>query len=212
MGKITAGVTHDIRNVLAVIRESAGLLEDLLLATNDGSFPPREKFQAVLARIGKQVARGVDLINALNQFAHNPDQPTAQIDINQALDQLVVLSQRFALSKRVSLKAIASDRPILLSCDPVKLQMIVFQGIDLLLHVVSAGAAIEIRPIAGSYGNVRVEFSSKGAEEVEPHRLNDAVALPLWEALIACAENFDATLEQGVPPVWFAIVLGCHDK
>jgi len=212
MGKITAGVTHDIRNVLAVIRESAGLLEDLLLATKDGSFPPREKFQAVLARIGNQVARGVDLINALNQFAHNPDQPTAQIDINQALDQLVVLSQRFALSKRVSLKTIGSDRPILLSCDPVKLQMIVFQGIDLLLHVVSAGAAIEIRPIAGSHGNVRVEFSSKGAEQAEPYRLNDAVALPLWEALIAYAENFDATLEHGVPPVWFAIVLGCHDK
>lgn len=35
MGRITAGITHEMRNVLAVIRESAGLIQDLMEKCQD---------------------------------------------------------------------------------------------------------------------------------------------------------------------------------
>ncbi|MCP3901564.1 MAG: sensor histidine kinase, partial [Desulfobacteraceae bacterium] len=35
-GKITASITHEIQNVLAIIKENAGLMEDFLLINQSG--------------------------------------------------------------------------------------------------------------------------------------------------------------------------------
>jgi hypothetical protein len=74
MGRITAGVTHEIKNVLAIIKESAGLMEDLFELSKDHAPPPREKFLRTLTRITEQVRRGVDLATNLNEFAHTSDE------------------------------------------------------------------------------------------------------------------------------------------
>jgi hypothetical protein len=37
MGRITAGVTHEMKNVLAIIKESAGLMEDFLKISQDAA-------------------------------------------------------------------------------------------------------------------------------------------------------------------------------
>jgi len=81
MGRITAGVTHEMKNVLAIIKESAGLMEDLLALSKDASFPHREKFSSVLSKIRNQVARGVDISTRLNAFAHSPDRRPADVDL-----------------------------------------------------------------------------------------------------------------------------------
>ena len=112
MGKITAGATHEMKNVLAIIKESAGLMEDLLNVGQEESFPIREKFLRILSRIGDQVTRGVNLVNALNGFAHNPDQSVATVDINHLIVELISLCQRFALSKKLTLKNIAPEQPL----------------------------------------------------------------------------------------------------
>jgi hypothetical protein len=58
LGKITASMTHEISNTLAIIQESAGLLSDLINLSKEGSFPHKEKFQRVLGNINDQVRRG----------------------------------------------------------------------------------------------------------------------------------------------------------
>lgn len=41
-GKITAGITHEMKNVLAIIKESSGLMEDLILLRPEDDFPHKE--------------------------------------------------------------------------------------------------------------------------------------------------------------------------
>ena len=73
IGKITAGVTHEVNNVLASIREISGLMTDILSITNEDSFPRKEKFQTSLQKIQNQVQRGIKLTSQLNKFSHLPD-------------------------------------------------------------------------------------------------------------------------------------------
>jgi C4-dicarboxylate-specific signal transduction histidine kinase len=210
MGKITAGVTHEMKNVLAIIRESAGLMEDLLGLAKDDSFPAREKFLKILSKIGDQVTRGVNLSDALNQFAHGPDQPVATVDMNRLIDQLVFLCQRFALSKRLTLKYVPHDQPLLFRCEVLKVQMTIFRGIDLLLNVADPGAILTIRPTTQGDDKVAVEFLSEG-NGIDNRNIPGSARESLWDPLVACAESVNAKVEAGLAGACLTIVFTRHD-
>ena len=209
MGKITAGVTHEMKNVLAIIRESAGLMEDLLSLAKDNSFEAGEKFLKILSRIGDQVTRGVELSNALNQFAHGPDQPFATVDMNRLIDQLVFLCQRFALSKRLTLRSGAQDQPLPFRCEVLKAQMTIFRGIDLFLNVAEPGAILIIRPTAREDNKVAVEFLSEGSG-IDIRNIPESAKESLWDPLVACAESLNAQVEADGGGACLTIVFARH--
>jgi nitrogen fixation/metabolism regulation signal transduction histidine kinase len=205
MGRITAGATHEMKNVLAIIRESAGLMQDLLTLTQDDSFPHREKFLRVLSNINGQVNRGVDLASALNSFAHSPDQPVATVDMNQLLDQLLLLCQRFATSKKIVLRKAAHQKPLPLSCDPIKTQMTIFAGIDLILNSAEAGSVVTVKPLEGDAGSVAIEFACEATTKSDKRPFDRLADSPLWHAVHASAETLGARIASGSSPVWFTI-------
>ena len=142
IGKITAGVTHEVNNVLASIREISGLLTDILSITDEKSFPRKEKFQTSLEKIQNQVQRGVKLTSQLNKFSHLSDSNKTEIDLNDSIDHLIFLTERFARIKNVSLIHQLSNQTVTLISDPLKLQMALFICIAYLLNHLSNGGEI----------------------------------------------------------------------
>jgi C4-dicarboxylate-specific signal transduction histidine kinase len=146
LGKISAGMTHEIKNVLAIIRESAGLMEDLLSLCRESSFPYQEKFGKVLGTIQEQVRRGVELTTRLNRFAHSMDAPVAEIEVGAFLEQMAFLTQRFARLKRLELEVLPAEQPITIRTDPFRLQLILAACLDHLFGLVKEGGRIGLRP------------------------------------------------------------------
>lgn len=202
MGRITAGVTHEMKNVLAIIKESAGLMEDILALSKDRDAPESERFTRVISNIKQQVERGVDLATRLNAFAHSPDTRPAEVDLNILLDQVTRLSQRFARLKRVTLSITPQPEPVTLLSDPLRLQMLFVDCIDRLLKMVPAGSTIHMEPVKLGNGQVRVTFLSEGAQQT-PAQPTLADGL---EELLASAEGLKGTIELGEPPVWLTVV------
>jgi C4-dicarboxylate-specific signal transduction histidine kinase len=145
-GRITAGITHEFKNVLAIIKESSGLLEDILSVTQDSGFPHKEKFAKTLATIQTQVNRGVELSTRLNTFAHSPDQAIASVDLNELVDQVLHLSHRFARSRNVGLNLSPAPSPLLIETGPVHLQMVLFACIECCLIAMPPGGQISFSP------------------------------------------------------------------
>lgn len=143
-GKITAAYTHEMKNVLAIIKESTGLMEDLLALTPPDAFPHRERFSRALSSVLGQVQRGVDMSNRLNRFAHSPDAHITSVDLNDTAEQLSLLAQRFASLKRVSIKVIPSSEAVSLVTSPVGLQMALFVGLECCWNHLAAGGEIEL--------------------------------------------------------------------
>lgn len=144
IGKITAGVTHEVNNVLASIREISGLLNDILSITDEKSFPKKEKFQTSIQKIQNQIQRGVKLTSQLNKFSHLSDTKKTEIDLNESIDHLIFLTERFARIKNVSLIHQASNKTFTLKSDPLKLQMALFICILYLLNYMSDGGEINL--------------------------------------------------------------------
>lgn len=146
-GKITAGITHEMKNVLAIIKESSGLMEDILSLSPDALVSYQEKLEKSLNKIKNQIQRGVELTDLLNKFAHTPDETIGKIDLYESFEQLVALSQRFARIKNVILKAAApkqSDDQTTLVTRPVQWQMALFTAIECCLNAMPAGGEIHI--------------------------------------------------------------------
>lgn len=91
-----------MQNILATIRESAGLMEDLL-AMGGENFAHAERFQKGLKVVAEQVERGMMLSEQLNYCAHAPEDAPAGADVNEAARALVGLSRRDAARCRVAL-------------------------------------------------------------------------------------------------------------
>jgi hypothetical protein len=143
MGRITAGATHELRNVLAIIRESAGLIEDLLaLAEERHEQPDPERLRRTLSRIDAQVGRGSDLITALNQFAHCPDRDQASVDLFAAIQLATSLSERFVRQKGHRVEAAAGGGTVAATTSPLGLQLTLFAIIDCVAELLPAGSEL----------------------------------------------------------------------
>ena len=145
-GKITAAITHEIKNVLAIIQESSGLMEDILAVTPDETFTHKDKFSTSLNRIFNQIERGVDITTRLNKFAHSSDHSPANVDLNEVSEQMVLLASRFARLKNVVLESSPSDPPLIIKSDPVSLEMALFESIEILLNIIGSGGKITLSP------------------------------------------------------------------
>jgi len=78
--KMSACISHDVKNHLAIINEKAGLCGDLLMIAEQKGRPLDSDMVKELAQdIIKQVKRADQVVKNLNRLAHSVDEPIAVI-------------------------------------------------------------------------------------------------------------------------------------
>ncbi len=113
IGTITASATHEMRNVLAIVKESAGLIEDLVHASSRaGGAPHGDRILKATGRIDAQVARGAEIVTRLNRFAHSMDGGRERVDLAEEVREVAFLSQRLARTKCHTVVAVTPEGPV----------------------------------------------------------------------------------------------------
>lgn len=155
MGRVTASVTHEIQNVLAVIKESAGLMEDLTLLMNQGQglSGMEEKVASCLRSIKNQAYRGVSLTSRLNAFAHSPDYSVFTFNPVETIKKLLGISERIFRLKGTVISFTEPDFADSLTTDPLGFQMLVF-------------ACLETLTLTLSPERISMDFESRPGEAV----------------------------------------------
>jgi hypothetical protein len=105
MGTVTALTMHEMQNILAIIRESAGLMGDILKVNARVDFKHRPNMERTLEHIATHVDRGKGLLEATSRLAHSPDD-----DLLDGCDLAVYARTVALLSERlVRLRGAAVD-------------------------------------------------------------------------------------------------------
>lgn len=91
VGSLTASASHELQNALAVIRESAGLMQDIFALAGD-TLPRRERVTELLATIQQQVVRGGEIAGGLNGLGHAWEEDGS--DLRRVLEEFVILAGR----------------------------------------------------------------------------------------------------------------------
>ena len=144
-GVITASVTHELNNVLSIVTEYTGLLEDLLTGEEQGRPQNRDRFRKITQNISEQLKREKEIIKLLNRFSHRVDTPLLEFNINEHLTDIVRLSHRFASLKKVNLHLSLPDEQLFITSSPFDLQYCVFKCIELALECSNPEDSIGIK-------------------------------------------------------------------
>ena len=193
LAAVTASTTHEVRNVLSIIKESAGLVEDIVRLSRRRGVLDEEKVSRTVARIDAQVKRGADLLTHLNRLSHTLDHDRARVDLRQEVELALVLSQRLAAKKGQGTAMGPSRGQVLVTLSPLRLQMVLFAAVELCVDAAPEGASIvvEVWPGEDEDGGV-VEFrgAREVAEEIEWPSDGDE-----WSRLANEARGWGARLE-----------------
>ena len=103
IGKLMAGLSHEFKNHLAIIKELSGLLEDLLLHEEAKQAPGSERYEKILSGINERIAQAAEMCRFLSAFSHRMDQPLSSFRVSDVLQEKIYLIGRFARQKQVDL-------------------------------------------------------------------------------------------------------------
>ena len=145
MGKVSASLSHEIKNTLAIINESVGLMGDLLQKDGSEDWPPYARWTSLLASIEEQVQRSAEIVKRLNQFAHSMDKPLVELDLNETVRQTIVLIKRLATLRRVNLETQLESEPLHLQSDPFRLLYVIFGLIERAISCSPREAQVKVK-------------------------------------------------------------------
>lgn len=143
-GKISASISHEIKNVLAIINENAGLLKDLAYMAEKGSEIDPQRLQRVSDMIAKQVTRADSIVKNMNAFAHSVDDTVKTINVNEIIDTVIALSARFADMKGVELKWSSSESEVVIITKPFLLENLIWLCLDFAMDMAGSGGKVTI--------------------------------------------------------------------
>jgi C4-dicarboxylate-specific signal transduction histidine kinase len=129
-GKMTASISHEINNVLAIINENNGLLQDYALMADKGMPFDPSKFRSLTEKINIQIKRAEVIIRNMNQFAHSVDESVKDIDLFELLEHLKVLSNRSASMRGITIELIKPLSPIHLITNDFYLENLLWLCLD----------------------------------------------------------------------------------
>lgn len=145
VGRVTASLSHEIKNTLAIIGESSGLMGDLL----DYTAPPAEwapypRLKTLLTTIAEQVERSAIITKRLNRFAHSMDEQLVALELNDLLKEITNLAQRFARLREVGLETRLCSESLDMRSDPFRIQQVVFHFIEVSLEFAPKNTTVAV--------------------------------------------------------------------
>jgi light-regulated signal transduction histidine kinase (bacteriophytochrome) len=159
-GKMSASISHEIKNALAIINESAGLLEDFSLLADKGRPIDPERLKGLAQSVLKQVQRADGLVKKMNRFAHSADDEIRIFDVGEALELVISLVQRLAAMREARVDLVMPDHPVMGVANLFLLENIIWLCLEFFLtenHKVvklipeTTGEGIRIR-LVGQFG------------------------------------------------------------
>ncbi len=129
-GKMSASATHEIKNDLSIINESAGLLQDLILMSENGHALSNERLIDISKKIESRVRKADRILKRLNRFSHVPDEPVRQVDLESLIRFMLDLTSRLVEMQGARFNVVSPRSPAQVTTHLFFLQTLIWRSIE----------------------------------------------------------------------------------
>jgi signal transduction histidine kinase len=160
IGRLAAGVAHEINNPLAIINEKAGLAKDILVYSNTGSVNPRvvELIDSVLA----SVERCGKITKRLLGFARHMDSAIEKVQLGNIISEVLDFLKKEAEYRNITVKINLADNIPEFQSDRGKLQQIFLNIINNAFSAMSNDGHLDVRVWCEGEGDVVATITDNG--------------------------------------------------
>ena len=153
-------ISHELKNVLAIISETLGLIEELIELNETGMKLDPGKLKSLSNSVIEEVSRANSIIRNMNAFAHSVDEFVGEVDINQSVDLIIRLSRLDSSLRNTEIIFNPSEKRILFT-SPFFLGALIYHAIDFAVLCAGSNKKIEISTSQDTRGLIIV-FSGLG--------------------------------------------------
>lgn len=188
--RLMAGFSHDMKNHLGIIRESNGLMGDIIeMGTLGEDEASLERLKKSISAIERRVIIAANMFHHLSGFAHRADAPCSSFQVNDLITEECVFLERFSRLKQIELVMELEEGLPAVYNDPSLLQYVLYRLYTQCLEQMEGGHSLVI--ITGKEGkNVVITFRLLETPQMQVEKVFD-------DTLLAAVEKLNGTLEPG---------------
>jgi signal transduction histidine kinase len=161
LGRLAAGVAHEINNPLAIINEKAGLLEDM--AKHNPDFPKRDKILGMVDSISTSVDRCSRVTKRLLGFGRRMETTRERIDLRSLIKDVLEFQGTEATHRSIDIDVQVDDNVPMITSDRGQLQQVLLNLVSNAYAAVPDGGRIEIKVTQTNADEVAVSVSDNGS-------------------------------------------------
>lgn len=144
-GRLMAGFAHDMKNHLGIIRESNGLMSDIIeMSGLDENEFPLERLQKAMSSIEKRVVIAAEMLHHLSAVAHRSDRPHSSFSINDIITEEHTFLARFSRLQQIKVTLELGEGLSSVHNDPSLLQHVLYRMYIFCMEQLAVGEELAI--------------------------------------------------------------------
>ncbi|MGD9162884.1 MAG: ATP-binding protein [Desulfobacteraceae bacterium] len=144
LGKMAAGVAHEINNPLAVILQKTGWMEDLLLEEEFQNSPNIEEYRKSVNKIEEHVERARKVVHNMLGYARKMEPRSEDVDINNLIIQTIGILENFARINNIEINTLLADKLPIIAGEQAQLQQVFLNLITNAIDAINQDGTIKV--------------------------------------------------------------------
>jgi signal transduction histidine kinase len=141
---VSASISHEIKNSLAIINENAGLLEDLTLLAEKGAPLSCQRLQRLSVSIKQQVDRADAIVRKMNRFYHSTGHMIQPVNLNETTLLMIEVCEPLIQLRKISISDMAPDPPVVIASILFYLERLIWMCLNEMVNAMAAGEILTV--------------------------------------------------------------------
>jgi two-component system NtrC family sensor kinase len=161
LGKMAAGVAHEINNPLAVILQKTGWLQDLLDEDEFQKSANLDELRTSVKKIEEHVERARKVVHNMLGYARRMEPRLEDVDVNQTINQTVDLLDNYARNNNIDIQTDLSPNLPIIAGDQAQLQQVVLNLVNNAIDAIGRDGTISVTSRADKT-EIRISVTDSG--------------------------------------------------